>query len=190
MNQLAIALPKLHADSILIASVNTSRKATELVLDFARDHHLQFAYVADLFNTKVSNTEITAVGDIPIVEIKQTPLDGWGRIVKRIFDIIVSLLSLLVAFPFMLLIAVIIKLESKGPVFYKNLRVGKSGEEFFLYKFRRFKSEYNTGPGYDSKGQAESYEQELIKKQSERNGPIYKVLNDPRNTKVVYTYYQ
>ncbi len=184
LEQLTAALPNLHADSILIASVNTSRKSTELVLDFARDHHLQFAYVADLFNTKVSNTEITAVGDIPIVEIKQTPLDGWGRIVKRIFDIIVASLSLIIASPVMLVIAILIKIESRGAVFYKNLRVGKSGDQFSLYKFRRFKSEFNTGPGYDTKGNAETYEKELIQKQSERDGPIYKVLNDPRNTKI------
>lgn len=184
LSQLAKSLSTIHADGILMASVNATRAETELVLDFARDHHLQFAYVADLFNTKVSNTEINAVGDLPIVEIKQTPLDGWGRIEKRVFDLFIGSILLLLASPFMIVIAVLVKLTSKGPILYKNQRVGKGGRLFFLYKFRRFKQEYNTGPGYDQKGKAEAYEQELVQKQSERRGPIYKVLNDPRNTPI------
>lgn len=171
-------------DMILQADVSMSRSDIELLLDFARDHHLQFAYVADLFNTKISNTEQTTIGDIPLIEIKQTPLDGWGRIVKRIFDVLIASILIVILSPVMLFIAVLIKLESKGPVFYKNQRVGKNHTLFFLYKFRRFKSEFNTGPGYDNDGKAQEVEQELIATQSERKGPIYKVLNDPRNTRI------
>lgn len=171
-------------DMVLLSDPTIPRPLVEELLDIARDHHIQFAYIADLFNTKLSNTDISTVGDIPLVEIKQTPLDGWGRIVKRIFDVFAGSILLILSLPIMLIIAIFIKLESKGPIFYKNQRVGKGRELFFLYKFRRFKTEFNTGPGYDESGKARELEEQLIEKQNERVGPIYKVLNDPRNTKV------
>lgn len=184
MDKLQEQMKRLQPDLVLQASVNQTRDQSEVLLDFAYQNHIQFAYVADLFNTKLSNAEIETYGDIPVVEIKQTPLDGWGRIAKRSFDIIVGGTLALIFSPLMLLIAIAIRMESRGPVIYKNERVGKGGELFKLYKFRRFKAEYNTGSGYDKSGKALELENSLISKQSERRGPIYKVIDDPRNTRI------
>ena len=184
LKKLKSQMDALQPDLIVQSDLNLSRKESERLLDFARESHIHFAYVADLFNTKAANTEVSTVGDIPLIEINETPLSGWGRIQKRLFDIIIGTLLLIIASPLMLIIAIAIKLDSKGPIFYKSERVGKSGKSFFLYKFRRFKAKFNTGASYDKNGKASDLEEELIGKQSIRKGPIYKVLDDPRNTKV------
>ncbi len=184
LERLAETLPSLQADILLQSSVMLARDESEDLLDFARVNHLDFHYVADLFDTKASNADISTIGDIPVIEIRQTRLEGWGRIYKRTFDLIAGTLLLLLALPVMLVIAIAIKLDSRGPVIYKNERVGKNGKSFYLYKFRRFKQEFNTGNAYDRDGKASEKESELIKTQSHRQGPLYKISNDPRNTRV------
>lgn len=171
-------------DVVLLAAVDLPRQTSEQLLDLSREHHLQFDYAADLFNTKAANTDISTIGDAPIVEIKPTPLEGWGRIWKRTFDLIVGILASALLLPIMMLISIAIKLDSRGPIIYKNERVGKSGALFFVYKFRRMKKEYCTGPGYDNDGQADRVEKDLIAKQSHREGPLYKISDDPRSTRV------
>lgn len=94
----------------------------------------------------------------------KTRLEGWGRIYKRIFDIIVSLLLIILLLPVFLIIIIAIKIDSRGPIIYKNERVGKDGKLFTLYKFRRLKVEYCTGKEYDKDGRAEQIEKELIAK--------------------------
>ncbi|MBI4121839.1 MAG: sugar transferase [Parcubacteria group bacterium] len=182
--QLNAFLSKHPADLILLAAVTAPRETSESLLDLAREHHLPFHYAADLFDTKAANTEISTIGDMPIVEIRQTHLEGWGRIFKRIFDLVVGGIMLIIALPFMALIALAIKIESPGPVIYKNQRVGKGGALFFVYKFRRMKREYCTGPGYDNDGHAAKTEAELIRERNHRQGPLYKISDDPRSTRV------
>ena len=83
----------------------------------------------------------------------------------------------------MLLVAIAIKLDSKGPIIYKNERVGSDGKKFYVYKFRYMKIEYCTGTQYGGNN-AQKIEEDLIKKQSVRQGPLYKIANDPRKTNV------
>lgn len=183
-NRLAAEIAKVHPDMILLGQVDMSKQAAEEILDMAADLHIPFQYAADVFETKASNTAVATIGDIPVVEIKRTPLEGWGRIFKRSFDLIIGGIMALVTLPIMAFIAVAIKIDSRGPVLYKNQRVGKGGKFFFVYKFRRLKLEYCTGPGYDNSGKADKLEKELIEKHSHREGPLYKISNDPRSTRV------
>lgn len=84
---------------------------------------------------------------LPVIRLRETPLFGWNRAKKRIFDFWVALFALTMILPFMIIIAVIIKLESKGPIFYKQKRVGYDGMEFEIIKFRsmRQNAEAETG---------------------------------------------
>jgi len=80
-------------------------------------------------------------------------------------------------------VAILIKLDSPGPIIYKNVRVGPKND-FDTYKFRSMKIEYCTGGQYDKTGAADSLENELIEKQSMRSGPVYKIADDPRRTRL------
>lgn len=182
-----LALHKKHIIDEIVAVDNNLDKETLLeLLDFANEHNIIFKYSADQFNTRTANVEFQMFSGVPIIEIKKTRLDGWGRILKRLIDLVVSLILLILLSPIFLLISILIKLEDRGPAIYKNERVSKNGT-FNVYKFRRFYTKYCTGKQfakYTDQKAVMKYQEELIKKQSERKGPLYKVLNDPRMTKV------
>ena len=91
---------------------------------------------------------------------------------KRVLDIVVSVIALLLAFPIFLVIALVIKLEDHGPVFYKHKRVGKNGKTIYLYKFRSMVVN------------AESKMKEFTKEQQEEFQKFYKLTDDPRITKI------
>jgi lipopolysaccharide/colanic/teichoic acid biosynthesis glycosyltransferase len=79
--------------------------------------------------------------------------------------------------------ALLVKIDSHGPVLYRNTRIGKEGKSFKLYKFRSMLLQYCTGDEYANET-AQEYEKELIKSQNSKSGPIYKIANDPRVTKI------
>jgi exopolysaccharide biosynthesis polyprenyl glycosylphosphotransferase len=105
------------------------------------------------------------------VRIINTSLEGWGKIFKRIFDLVLSFLLLpffLILYP---IVAIFIKLDSKGPVIVKLQRVGEGGKLFYLYKFRSMIEN------------AHQLKKDLLPL-SERQGPLFKLKNDPRITRV------
>jgi exopolysaccharide biosynthesis polyprenyl glycosylphosphotransferase len=183
-------LLKLHkkhlVDEIIVADASLSRKYLTQLLDFANEHNIIFKYAAGQFESRATNIEVNVLAGVPLIEIKKTKLDGWGKIIKRLLDFFISTLALLILWPLFLFIAILIRLEDSGPAIYKNQRVSKKGV-FNVYKFRRFYTKYCTGPQfakYTDQKAVLQYQEELIKKQSQRKGPLYKVLNDPRMTKL------
>jgi exopolysaccharide biosynthesis polyprenyl glycosylphosphotransferase len=172
-----------NLDEVVQADPNLSKEETLKIMDFCEEHHLVFKYAADLLGTKILKTEVNMIAGIPIVELKITPLDGWGRIAKRIADVIFSIFFIILFSPIYLIAALLIKLESRGPVIYKNERVSKEGI-FNLFKFRSMQLNYCVGPNYQNNSEALEFEQELIEKQNTKTGPVYKIGNDPRLTKV------
>jgi len=172
-------LKSKEVDEIIQADPNLSKAEVLRMYDFADEHHLIFKYAADLLGTKVLKTEVAEVAGIPIVEVKKTQLDGWGRIIKRIFDIIISTLIITILSPVLLLTALIIKLDSRGPVFFALrddgstvYRVGQGGRLFKYFKFR------SMIPGTDSMRY-----KELAAKNLRGDGPMVKIKNDPRITR-------
>lgn len=154
-------------------------------LNFCEQNHIVFKYVADLFDAKTANIDVDAIAGVPIVEIKKTKLDGWGRVIKRLFDIGSSTIAIIVFSPIMIATALAIKLDSKGPIIYKNKRIGKGGKEFNTLKFRSMYYEMSTGVG-DSEQDKKALELEskLIETNNTRVGAIFKIKDDPRVTKV------
>ncbi len=107
-------------------------------------------------------------------KVLEAKSDIFYRIIKRVFDVLISGISLVLLSPLFLIIALSIKLNSKGKVFYKHKRIGKNGEYIYLYKFRSMYS--------DSKERLEGMLKDpKIKKEWEEN---FKLSNDPRITKV------
>ena len=101
------------------------------------EHQVSFKFVPSYFETISTNVDVSFLNSIPLIEIKPTPLDGWGRIVKRIIDIIFSGLVLTLSIPCFIIISPLIKITSPGgPVFLRQKRIGRDGKEFELFKFR------------------------------------------------------
>jgi exopolysaccharide biosynthesis polyprenyl glycosylphosphotransferase len=115
--------------------------------------NVEFMMVPDLLELMTSRVRIQELAGIPFLKVKEIPMTTWNRIAKRAFDFIVSLLLLIVTSPIFLLTMFIVKLSSKGPVFYIQDRVGLDGKVFRLTKFRtmRVDAEADTGPVWAKK---------------------------------------
>lgn len=170
-------------DEIIFTDPKAHEAEALRAVAFANQHHLVFKYSADLFATIATNMAVSTIAGIPIIELRRVRLTGWGRIMKRLVDIIGSSLLLIICSPIFLIIALAILLGTSRPVIYKNERVGHYGKKFFTLKFRTMYQKYCTGPQFGAEGlEALKLEAELIKTQNSKTGPIYKIKNDPRLT--------
>ena len=122
---------------------------------------LTIKIVPDLYEIISGQARTNQLYGIPLIEVNPQLMPVWERKVKRLMDILVSLIILIITFPIILIVALAIKLDSKGPVFYKQIRVGKDGKEFKIYKFRS-----------------------MIKDAEKYTGPVWSKKDDPRITRV------
>ena len=170
-------------DEIFVCDPDIPMEDLREVSDFCHRNRIEFKFVPAILQSISTNFEVKALFDEPVIEIKNTPLDGWGKIAKRMFDFVGSLFGLIITSPLLLITAISIRLDSRGPIIFKNERVGHNGN-FNVYKFRYMKLDYCTGFQNPNREEALELEKELIQKQSIRKGPLYKIKNDPRKTRV------
>ncbi|WP_322494956.1 sugar transferase [Chloroflexus sp.] len=119
-----------------------------------------------------ARTPVDSVGGIPLVSLRESALTPTQRVVKRLFDITVSLTLIVLLSPIMLLIALLIKLESPGPVIFKQERIGEHGRRFQMFKFRSMYID------------ADRRWHEVAKRDETTNKLIHKQKDDPRVTRV------
>jgi len=169
-----------EVDEIIQSDPNLSKIETLRLYDFSNENHLVFKYVADLLEVKVLRTEVAEIAGIPVVEVKRTTLEGWGRIWKRLFDIIGSGLIIIIFSPILLLAVVAIALDSRGPIFFSRrddgtcvTRIGAAGIPFRYFKFRTMI------PNTDSMRYSE-----LADRNMRNDGPMVKIKDDPRVTRI------
>jgi exopolysaccharide biosynthesis polyprenyl glycosylphosphotransferase len=150
------------------------------VMQFCRFFHKEYHFIPEVLEVQRHNIILEEVSGLPIFRVNQTPLDGWGRVLKRMLDLIGSGLGLILLSPLLLLIALLIKLDSKGPIFFKYLedgsvvkRIGYRGKPFYCYKFRTMT--HNTHSMRYS---------ELAENDLRKDSPLVKIKNDPRVTKL------
>ena len=161
-----------NIDEIIIGDSNVSHAKSLLLLNYCTTHHLGFKYAADMFEAQSHNVVVHTLAGVPLIEIKRTPLDGWGRVVKRIFDLLVAMSLLIILSPLFLLLALMIIIESGWPVIVALQRVGERAQPFKVYKFRSM-----------IKG-AQQMKPELAKFNERADGPLFKMTRDPRVTKL------
>ncbi len=181
------SLPELIRDSganeVIIADAEVSAETLfEVMMRCGRRRGVEFRIAPSLFNCLPRKTEIDQIGVLPMIRLFREPLSNSARILKRTFDLISSALATTLLFPLWLIIALLIKLDSKGPVLYSQERVGMDGRLFLLYKFRTMKA------NSDSEVHRE-YQKAFIAGRAEANlgnegKPTYKLLADPRITRV------
>lgn len=174
---------KQKPDEIIFTDTAANEEMIIEMIDFASEHGITFKYHANLFATLSANMTVATIAGIPIIEIHHTRLTGWGKILKRIADIVGSIFFLILLSPFFLITSLIILIETGRPIIYKNERVGQHGKNFLTLKFRSMYQKDSTGEQFGASGKtALLKEKELIKNKSIKNGPIYKIKNDPRIT--------
>ena len=128
--------------------------------------------VVDIYRRRKSYSYNSSVGTYPVITYHTISLNNWELLVKRIFDIIFSLLAIIITSPIMLLTVVAIKLDSPGPALFKQVRVGKNGRHFKIWKFRSMYVD------------AEEMKHKLLSQNEVKDGMMFKMKNDPRITRV------
>ncbi len=127
--------------------------------------------VADFFRTQISRTSFDEFRGRPVLIFRSAPEESWQRVAKALLDFSVSFLVLLLAAIPFLIISILIKLGSPGPVLFRQQRSGLNGQPFTIYKFRTMTSD------------AELRKKDL-QSQNEMSGPVFKMKNDPRVTSI------
>jgi len=127
----------------------------------------------DLYNLHIARTRQTDFNGFPLLEFETFHAKEWQLFIKRTIDIVISLAALVFFAPLMLIVAILIKLTSKGPIFFKQTRCGLNGRKFTLYKFRSMVVD------------AEEKKDDLWEN-NEMDGPVFKMKNDPRITPLGY----
>ncbi|RLT36877.1 MAG: undecaprenyl-phosphate glucose phosphotransferase [Chloroflexi bacterium] len=115
----------------------------------------------DLFQTLVNDASLVNLQGLPLVSLRASELEGWQRSVKRVFDVMFSGTVLILTAPMMLVIALLVRLESPGPVFFAQERLGQDGKRFHAIKFRS-----------------------MVQDAEKRTGQFWTVPNDPRRTRI------
>jgi exopolysaccharide biosynthesis polyprenyl glycosylphosphotransferase len=178
---------KDHPEIDEIVQADSALESEEILelINYASNHHLIYRFVPNQFGIYATHSHMTATAGIPMIEIRQTPLDGWGRIIKRTFDVIgATIATIIFAIP-MFIIALAIKLTDPGPVFYRHKRLSRVGKEVYVYKFRSMLLKYSTGKGYSGKTDAEIFAEELGKPElAVEFKKEQKLENDPRVSRV------
>ncbi len=183
-NALQDILKTRKIDEIIQANPQLPSKKVIEIINLAEKHRTDFKFAPSLFGVYTANTHVRIFGGIPVVELKKTPLEGWGRIIKRLTDITGALFGLIILSPVFLVISLFIKLTSKGPVFYKHGRLGRFGKKFDMYKFRTMKTEYCRGEEYGGKRAEEHFKKILCDPEKKKEfSEDFKLKDDPRVTK-------
>ena len=154
IDNILVLLKKYNIDEVVLTDKSISSHKLMELIQTCEDNKIDFKYVPDLFGMMTSSFRPSLIGSTSVMELKTIPLDGWGRIIKRIFDIIFASILLIIVSPVLLIIAVLVKLSSPGPVFYRHERIGRDEKNFTFYKFRSMyldKCDYDGGVKWTTK---------------------------------------
>jgi len=139
---------ELEVDKLFITLPMKSQDHFERVLFNLGEESVDIKVVPDLMQYMSLSGGVDNFDGLPIVNLTESPLYGWNIFFKRLTDVMISLLSIIITSPLMVLIALIIKLDSRGQIFYIQERVGLDRQVFRMFKFRSMKmdAESCTGP--------------------------------------------
>lgn len=170
-NNLLDVAKQMPIDEIFLYLPEASRKQVDqIIMDF-ETMGVVCHYNIDVAGLSTKNSTVEEFGGFTVITYAENRIDYKRRMIKRLIDIAGSLVGLLITLVLLPFVAIAIKLDSKGPVFFAQTRIGKNGRRFKIYKFRSMYVD------------AEARKKEL-EAQNEVQGLMFKMENDPRITKV------
>tara|TARA_Y100001935_G_C17311812_1_gene517337 strand:+ start:6529 stop:7893 length:1365 start_codon:yes stop_codon:yes gene_type:complete len=163
LDDISSIIEERKIQDVLVAVEPSRRKDLVSVISKVDHPDITLKLLPDFYQLVSGLNKTNQIFGMPLIEISPEPMPLWEMGVKRMLDIVVSLIVLILGLPFIAILALIIKLDSSGPIIYKQTRVGKNGKPFTMYKLRTM---------YED---AES-----------KTGPMWAQENDPRITRVGY----
>jgi lipopolysaccharide/colanic/teichoic acid biosynthesis glycosyltransferase len=157
-------------DEIFFTTV-CERGIVQDVLDKARTHGIDLRVVPDMYDGLAWNSPIEYIGQFPTIPLHTGSVPEVGLLLKRVLDVFMSAIAIVLLSPVLVAVAIAIKLDSHGPVFYTSERIGKRGRVFRCIKFRTMVRD------------AENRRADVMH-MNEREGVLFKISNDPRITRL------
>jgi exopolysaccharide biosynthesis polyprenyl glycosylphosphotransferase len=183
LDDLPALIRDLEIQEVIITD-NTlpSERLFEAMMQVGRKQRVEFRFAPSLFNVLPQKTSVEQIGVLPMVRLFREPLSDVERFVKRISDIVISAIALILLTPVWLIISLLIKSDSRGPVLFRQERVGMDGRIFLCYKFRSMRADS------DDEIHREAYRKNIEGAEGSNAGnddkPVFgKVKDDPRITK-------
>ncbi|NLE44735.1 MAG: undecaprenyl-phosphate glucose phosphotransferase [Chloroflexi bacterium] len=159
-DDLARLIEQYQADEVIIALPEAAHQEILTLISECERGKVVIKVFPDLFQIMASQVSIGDLGGLPLLTVRDVALRGWRRASKRVLDVIGAVCGLILLSPLMMLMAVLIKLDSRGPVFYSQERMGLDARPFKMLKFRSMRQD------------------------AERYGPGWTVEEDPRVTRL------
>lgn len=158
-------------DEVIITLPSSSHRRIMELMGVCERHGVRPRIVPDVFQMALARVEMDEINGIPLLGMSKVSIRGWNLAVKRALDLLVAGSLLVLLSPLMALIALVTRLDSHGPVLFRQTRVGRGGQPFTCYKFRSMRT------GADQ-------EQPALAGRNEAQGPIFKMKDDPRRTRL------
>lgn len=171
LNQAPGIIEEIDITDVLIALPAESYERVQQLVGELIDKPCSLWVVPDYVSLLMYGSRVENLGGVSMISLKTPTLTGYQRMIKRVFDLLVASLTSLISLPLVILIAIAIKLDSPGPVIFKQKRAGENGKVFEMYKFRSMEAD------------AEGKFSDVIQHDDEGN-VIHKTPDDPRITRV------
>ncbi len=171
VDNFAEIIEKGGIDSVIICLPWQSHRTIQRLMRICEQYKVRAQIVPDFFQLTKNQLHVEELNGIPLISTREVSIQGWNLVLKRVVDfVLVGILGLL-ALPLMLLIMLAIRLDSPGPLIYSQTRVGKNGKLFQCHKFRSM-----VNGAHDMR--------HAIADLNEASGPLFKMRDDPRQTRV------
>jgi exopolysaccharide biosynthesis polyprenyl glycosylphosphotransferase len=172
VHQLNFVIAQQPVDEVFLAlPMNQYGALVEAMVRHCEEQGIVIRVRTETFNLQVARTYVDDLQGIPVMTIQSGPTDGWQLVMKRLIDLAGSAVLLLALAPLFAIVALLIRLDSPGPVFFSQERVGFNKRRFRILKFRTMVVEADK-------------QQELLEHLNEAEGPVFKIKNDPRMTRI------
>jgi exopolysaccharide biosynthesis polyprenyl glycosylphosphotransferase len=146
-------IKEYHIDTVFVAIPSNEHDKLYDIMKYCEGENVEFLMMPDFLEVITSSVRVQEIDGIPFLKIKSIPMNIWNRILKRVFDIAFASVILILTSPITISLALLVKLTSKGPVFYPQERVSLAGKKFYMLKFRSMveNAEAKTGAVFASK---------------------------------------
>jgi exopolysaccharide biosynthesis polyprenyl glycosylphosphotransferase len=137
-------LGKQNLHSIIQTELYKKGELNDSIMSYAQANHMAYRFIPGNSELFVGNIEVELFRGTPVITVHQTAIVGWGKVVKRLFDLFVGGLLLILASPVMLIVALMMKFqEPRGAILFRQTRLTQFDKPFLVYKFRTVRTKYN-----------------------------------------------
>ena len=150
-NQLENIINKNKIEEVIIATEPKEHDKINKIINDLADLNVKIKVIADMYNILTGSVKMNSIFGALLIEINPEIMPAWQKSLKRFMDVSISTIAIAILSPIYLILSLLVKFSSKGPIIYKQERIGLNGDPFFIYKFRSmFKNSENNGPQLSS----------------------------------------